>query len=231
MTLKEPDMTSCKEKKKCLGGVNNGIAYDPSDPCGASQVFNEDLCDCEYFLPNTSGFWRWTGTVKTIPVPSNASCFAAVSPPNCSEYGNGTTEVTCTTSWRFLNVFVDSETGVITRILPGWRGQDSGAHNTEPNTWYPLNGSGTAVKVAACNGGWNAGVGYSAAVVGDYDPNQSYSPNYMNNYIINGSGAGCGGETLVGTLTTYSGVWQFSPNASESNITHEYDSPYTPQDP
>ena len=231
MALKAPEMASCREKVKCLGGVNNGLAYDPSDPCPNGQVFNEDSCDCEFFLPNTAGYWRWTGLVETIPIPSDAACYLSVSPSSCSVNGYGTIQATCTTPWKFLNIFVDSQTGIISRSLPGWKGQDSGSHNTEPNTWYPLNGSGYSIRTSACNGGWNAGLAYTSLVSGDFDPGQSYTLNWIINWVINGSGSGCGGETVVGTVTRYSGVWQFSPNGSDSNITHEYDNPYTPQNP
>lgn len=57
MALKEPDMTSCKEKKKCLGGVNSGLAYDPADPCAVGFQLNELSCDCE---PESTQA-RWSG--------------------------------------------------------------------------------------------------------------------------------------------------------------------------
>lgn len=55
MALKEPDMTSCTLKKRCLTGVNKGLVYDPSDPCLAGVLFNELKCDC------TASEARWSG--------------------------------------------------------------------------------------------------------------------------------------------------------------------------
>lgn len=47
MALKTPDMTKCTLKKRCLGGVNDGLAYDPADACESGQEFNVEKCDCE----------------------------------------------------------------------------------------------------------------------------------------------------------------------------------------
>lgn len=47
MALKQPDMESCKEKKKCLGGPNSGTAYDPASPCDDGFEFNESTCNCD----------------------------------------------------------------------------------------------------------------------------------------------------------------------------------------
>jgi len=51
MALKAPDMDKCTPKRKCLGGPNDGIAYDPRDPCPAGSIFNSSLCDCDLLVP------------------------------------------------------------------------------------------------------------------------------------------------------------------------------------
>ena len=47
MALLAPDQQSCKQKKKCLGGANHNLAYDPDQPCPDGFNFNEETCDCE----------------------------------------------------------------------------------------------------------------------------------------------------------------------------------------
>jgi hypothetical protein len=55
MAVQLADMNNCDIKNTCVGGVNDGVAYDPSDPCPSGTVFNEQACDCEVFEA------RWTG--------------------------------------------------------------------------------------------------------------------------------------------------------------------------
>ena len=46
MALKPADMESCEPKKRCLQGVNAGVAYTPGDECSFGQTFSSELCDC-----------------------------------------------------------------------------------------------------------------------------------------------------------------------------------------
>lgn len=46
MTLQPADMGSCRQKSRCLGGVNHGQAYDKEKPCLEGEVFDEETCDC-----------------------------------------------------------------------------------------------------------------------------------------------------------------------------------------
>ena len=47
MALLPADMESCDEKKRCLGGINDGTAYSPGDECPSGYIFSEASCDCE----------------------------------------------------------------------------------------------------------------------------------------------------------------------------------------
>jgi len=49
------DMTKCNQKSRCVGGVNDGLAYDAANPCDAGAIFNAVACDCE-----DSGCWEIT---------------------------------------------------------------------------------------------------------------------------------------------------------------------------
>ena len=46
MALNPPDMDSCVPKARCLSGPNEGLAYDPADPCPAPLEFDSLKCDC-----------------------------------------------------------------------------------------------------------------------------------------------------------------------------------------
>jgi len=41
------DMKTCDKKNKCLFGPNEGLAYNPQDPCCGAGDFNASTCDCE----------------------------------------------------------------------------------------------------------------------------------------------------------------------------------------
>ena len=47
MALTTPDMKSCKPKKKCLSGPNEGLAYTPGSECDGGYEFNSVTCDCD----------------------------------------------------------------------------------------------------------------------------------------------------------------------------------------
>ncbi|ADF42391.1 hypothetical protein S-CBS2_gp035 [Synechococcus phage S-CBS2] len=241
MALKPPDMESCTPKVVCLGGVNNGTAYDPSDPCPGGFNFDSSACDCKTVFPQTGGYWRWSGTVtSTTPNGDYARAVIVISGPTGNESivgeGYGSAQATGVTPWKFLPVNTDPETGEKIHYLPAMLGQDAPpTFDTEPNTWYALNASGSSYKRGSCNGGWSTGSPSVRQVSDAYDPNFPPPPlalgAYSMGFSISGSGSTCYGAP-VGSLTTYSGAWQYSPNASESNITYEYDSdPYTPQNP
>jgi len=220
MALKSPDMESCSPKVLCLGGVNDGLAYDPNDPCSGGLAFDPITCDCKAYLPETGGYWRWTGVIATTPVPSNSHSSVVLNSGDCRFDGTGPISLNCTTTWKYLSA----------NRIPGWRGEDSGAHDSEPNKWYPLNGRGYTVKTSLCTGGWNVGLARTAIIEGDYDPDYDYTTSWIFGWVIDGSGGACVAGNSPGTTTSYNGVWQFSPNGSDDNITRVYDSPYTPQD-
>ena len=43
-------MQECDTKKRCLTGVNIGIAYTPGKECPGDETFNPDICDCEPYF-------------------------------------------------------------------------------------------------------------------------------------------------------------------------------------
>ena len=46
MTIKTADMTTCSKKIKPLWGPNEGVAYDPEDPCPDGYYWDESVQDC-----------------------------------------------------------------------------------------------------------------------------------------------------------------------------------------
>lgn len=46
MSVCPANMRNCDRKKKCLFGPNQGIAYNPKDPCCGAGTFDEETCDC-----------------------------------------------------------------------------------------------------------------------------------------------------------------------------------------
>ena len=55
MPLPAPDYTDCREKRRCLGGKNDGFVYTVAAPCealGAGITFDEAACDCD--LPDVA---------------------------------------------------------------------------------------------------------------------------------------------------------------------------------
>lgn len=239
MVLKPPDMEDCAPKALCLGGVNDGTAYDPLDPCPDGTYFDSLACDCKTDFPQAGGYWRWSGTVTaTTPDGEYARAVIEIPGPTGNESivgeGYGFAQATGVTPWKFLPVNTDPETGEKLYYVPAMLGQDSQTFDTEPNIWYALNGSGSSYKRGGCNGGWTGGAPAVRTISDDYDPDFPPPPlalgAYSMGFRIQGSGDNCNAPT--GSLTTYSGGWQYSPNASENNITYEYDDdPYTPQNP
>lgn len=59
MPLPAPDYTDCREKRRCLGGENDGLVYTVEAPCegfGAGIDFDAAACDCD--LPeNARSSW------------------------------------------------------------------------------------------------------------------------------------------------------------------------------
>lgn len=220
MALKEPDMGICSYKKVCHGGPNDGLAYDPEDPCRYMdhESFSYPFCDCIPILPREPGYWRWTGTITTIPFGSPKNDDASMSGgfiPNCS--GNGS--VTCTTPWFFAN-FTGSGTNT-TQTFYTWK-SDVAATTFQPDTdsLIRLRGAGVMVHIGACTGSWNVAKFYSINVVGDYDPEENPGTGSFvtpANIVINGGGASCFGG--LDTYTEFFGSWQFSPNQNPDNIT------------
>ena len=47
MVLLPPNQKKCTPKNICVGGPNDGVAYDPSAPCPTGYEFNPATCDCE----------------------------------------------------------------------------------------------------------------------------------------------------------------------------------------
>lgn len=39
-------MGQCSKKRRCQTGPNQGVAYDPQNPCASGHEFSEFLCDC-----------------------------------------------------------------------------------------------------------------------------------------------------------------------------------------
>lgn len=69
MALKEPDMSNCGAKRRCLSGVNRFLAYEVDQPCPPYHTFNELLCDC---IPDSSDVW--TITYNFSPIVDNINC-------------------------------------------------------------------------------------------------------------------------------------------------------------
>ena len=46
MTIKNADMDSCAKKRKPLWGPNEGVAFDPEDPCPDGYYWSEEDQDC-----------------------------------------------------------------------------------------------------------------------------------------------------------------------------------------
>ena len=46
MAVKPADMDDCSIKTRCVGGVNDGVAYDPQNPCFSGLTFDDSACDC-----------------------------------------------------------------------------------------------------------------------------------------------------------------------------------------
>lgn len=46
MGLNPPNMDECSPKQRCLSGINEGLAYSPSQPC-VNGTFSSTSCDCE----------------------------------------------------------------------------------------------------------------------------------------------------------------------------------------
>jgi hypothetical protein len=61
MAVNPADMENCNIKNTCLGGVNDGVAYDPESPCGgaANVAFNPVSCDCEETVFCANGDCGW----------------------------------------------------------------------------------------------------------------------------------------------------------------------------
>ena len=61
MAVNPADMESCNIKNTCVGGVNDGVAYDPGSPCGgaANVAFNPVSCDCEETTFCANGDCGW----------------------------------------------------------------------------------------------------------------------------------------------------------------------------
>lgn len=81
MALKPADMGNCNPKLRCNGGVNDGVAYDPADPCFPGEVFDSALCDCR----SEAGIYRITsvtnGTSMTNPAVTTRVYYANIPEP------------------------------------------------------------------------------------------------------------------------------------------------------
>lgn len=55
MALATVDMENCDKKKKCLSGVNEGLAYTPGSECDTGYTFNAGMCDCDPINGPTNG--------------------------------------------------------------------------------------------------------------------------------------------------------------------------------
>lgn len=82
MAILPANMNDCAEKKRCLSGPNEGLAYDPNNTCDPnySVEFNPLTCDCEdYLLPcyqclrvvsaTSNLYWTVGFTVACFPAP------------------------------------------------------------------------------------------------------------------------------------------------------------------
>jgi hypothetical protein len=77
MALPDPDMSSCREKKRCLFGPNAGKAYDALDPCQGGGVFDPETCDC--LCPcNGAGYAGYTVEIYYDNLPDPAYTYANV---------------------------------------------------------------------------------------------------------------------------------------------------------
>lgn len=77
MALKPPDMDKCTPKARCVGGENDGLAYDPADPCPSGATFNSLTCDCDYDTPlgNYRVFYRQeSGGPLRCQAPNDPVC-------------------------------------------------------------------------------------------------------------------------------------------------------------
>ena len=106
MALKPPDMTSCKEKRKCLNGVNEGLAYDPEDPCEHPAVFNALTCECDDV--DMTGQWQWTGTIC-----APGDCKSALTQIFTLNYGDEI-GIYSTVDWPYENYRVDTDYNQLT---------------------------------------------------------------------------------------------------------------------
>ena len=46
MAINPAPMGQCNKKTRCVTGPNQGLAYDPKDPCPPGHELAEDICDC-----------------------------------------------------------------------------------------------------------------------------------------------------------------------------------------
>lgn len=58
MAVQPADMNSCNIKNTCVGGVNDGVAYDPENPCTEGFIFDSFACDC-ILDSNFIGAWGY----------------------------------------------------------------------------------------------------------------------------------------------------------------------------
>ena len=81
MALNPPDMESCNEKARCLGGTNDGVAYDKDSPCPQGWTFDKESCDC--ISPCYGGVPGTVRITRNLTTWSWESCLANVCYVDC----------------------------------------------------------------------------------------------------------------------------------------------------
>lgn len=133
MALKAADMTSCKDKRKCLNGPNKGLAYDPTDPCAYGSVFNSTTCNCDVVFGCSSTrsanvYWKVSyATFASGCNPTTTLCFNFGDTP----YSLNVTDLAIGGTIEF------------TTIGNGTIGTCSGSEGTTPAIVYPACLSGS----------------------------------------------------------------------------------------